>query len=294
MRGRLPDFEYHVPSTLEEATSLLVRYDSSVVLQGGTDLVVAIKQKGLRPSHVVSLRMLRGSLGNVRRDGHSLRIGSMTTISLLNESLSSERGFEALLDGISTIGSYQIRNTGTIGGNLCNASPAADSAPPLLVLGASLRAKGTEGERMIPIEQFFVGPGKTVLRRGEILEEIVVPFPPNNSGGAFVKLGRREGEDVAIASAAAYVELKGDDIETARIALGSVAPIPIRARKAEGLLLGRISDSKLARVAECASGECQPISDVRASEAYRRTAASVLTRSAIERALQRAQRGSES
>jgi CO/xanthine dehydrogenase FAD-binding subunit len=253
--------------------------------------VVAIKQKGLRPSHVVSLKLLRDSLTYLRHDDRSLRIGSMTTISSLIELLSSTRGFEGLLDGLRTIGSYQIRNTATIGGNICNASPAADSVPPLLVLGASLRIRGKEEERLVAIEEFFIGPGKTTLRRGDILEEIIIPSPPTHSGGAFVKLGRREGEDIAIASAAAYVELDGDSVSKARVALGSVAPFPIRAPRAEKLLLGRISDSKLTVVADRSSSECQPISDVRASEAYRRDAVRILTRSAIGLALQRAKGG---
>jgi CO/xanthine dehydrogenase FAD-binding subunit len=265
-----------------------------VVLQGGTDLVVAIKQKGLRPSHVVSLALLRDSLAYVKQDDRRLRMGSMTTIATLIDLLSPTRGFEVLLDGLRTIGSYQIRNAATIGGNLCNASPAADSVPPLLVLGASLRIRGTEGERLIAIEEFFVGPGKTALLRGDILEEIIILAPPPHSGGAFVKLGRREGEDIAIASAAVYLELKGDIVEKARIALGSVAPTPIRARMAEKLLLGKFSESKAILVADCGSGECQPINDVRASEAFRRTATKVLIRSAIERALQRATGGTDS
>jgi CO/xanthine dehydrogenase FAD-binding subunit len=288
LRERLPCFEYHVPGTLEEATSLLVRYDSAVLIQGGTDLVVAIRQKGFRPSHVVSLKKLRASLSYVREDEHGLRIGAMTTISSLCESLANEQGLEVLLEGISTIGSYQIRNTATIGGNLCNASPAADSAPPLLALGASFKAVGVRGERVVPAERFFLGPGRTALERGEILQEISIPFPPDHSGGAFIKLGRREGEDVAIASAAAYVELPGDEIKAARIALGSVAPIPLRALEAEGLLLGKMTDSKLAEVADSAARECQPIDDVRASGAYRRRAVRALTRSAVEMALRRA------
>lgn len=216
----------------------------------------------------------------------------MTSISFLNESLSTMPEFEVLLEGTNTIGSYQIRNAATIGGNLCNASPAADSAPPLLVLAASLRARGIDGERSIPIEQFFVGPGKTILKKGEILREVAIPSPPAHSGGAFVKLGRREGEDIAVASAAAYVELAKDGtVRIARIAMGSVAPIPMRAREAEGLLLGEISDSKLENATDSASRECQPITDVRSSAAYRRSAAKFLTKSVIVKALHRATGG---
>ncbi len=294
MRERLPDFEYHSPRSLDEASGLLEKYESSVLLQGGTDLVVAIKLKGFRPSHVVSLKLLRNALTYVRLDGGFLRIGSMTTISHLNESLTAIGGFDVLLDGTSTIGGYQIRNAATLGGNLCNASPAADSAPPLLVLKASLRVRGSAGERAIPIERFFVGPGKTVLQRGEILQEVVVPRPASKSGGAFVKLGRREGEDIAVASAAAYLEFGAGEVVNARIALGSVAPVPMRAPRAEDLLRGKLSDSKIEAAAEAASKECQPISDIRAGSTYRRDAVRVLTRSAIEKALQRSAGGASS
>lgn len=250
--------------------------------------MVAIRQKGIRPLHVVSLKMLKNSLSYARIDGDSLLIGSMTTISDLSEFLRGAKEYEVLFEGIHSIGSYQIRNIATIGGNLCNASPAADSAPPLMVLGASLKVRGAQEERIIPIKEFFLGPGKTALNRGDVLEEIKVTLPPPHSGGAFVKLGRREGEDIAVASVAAYVELDGTRIKNARVALGSVAPFPMRAIKTESLLRGELSDSLLEKVAMTSSKECQPIDDTRATASYRRRAIGALARLAITKAVQRA------
>lgn len=289
MRDRLPDFDYYSPGTIEEVMELLSRLDDAVILQGGTDLLVAMKQKGIRPQHVVSLKRLRGLLGQVyERDG-TVHIGASVTLGELQRSAILEKELVVLHEAVQEIASYQIRNVATVGGNLCNASPCADSAPPLLVLGAVLRIQSSDGERQLPIEKFFTGPGETSLRKGEFLKEIEVPKMKANCGAAFIKLGRRLHEDIAVASAACLIQVKDEVVKEIRIALGSVAPIPMRAYKAEDVMRGKpISEESLMNASQVAMTECKPISDVRASAKYRTAMVGVLTRAAIKEAAARA------
>ena len=292
MRERLPSFNYLVPSTIDEAIDHLRSLEDAVILAGGTDLIVAMKLKGLRPKNVISMKKLKGQLSYIVKDADEVRIGALTCFHDIEKSPLIKEKFEVLHEAVTQIASYQIRNIATIGGNLCNASPAADSAPPLMVLGAKLIIAGPSGERGVPIERFFVGPGRTVLEKGEILKEIVIPIMPENSGASFVKLGRRKSEDISVASAAAFVLLEGNTIKDVRIALGSVAPTPIRAYNAEREILGKeISPSLLERAGEKAKEECSPITDVRASAEYRREMVRVLTRKALEIAINRAKGG---
>lgn len=289
MRDRLPCFDYYAPATLAEATHLLASKEGAVVLQGGTDLWVATKQKGLRPQSVVSLKKLRPLLSTIEEEDDRTLIGASTTFSQIERSLLIERRFPVLHESVRQIASYQIRNTATIGGNLCNASPAADSAPPLLVLDATLVIQGPGGQRELPIDGFFKGPGKTALDRGEMLTHISLPNPPPGAGAAFVKLGRRISEDISIASAAAWVLLKGHRVEDVKIALGSVAPTPLRARHAEDALKGGTpSESSYEEAGQAAMQECRPITDVRASADYRRAMVRVLTKNALKKAVERA------
>jgi len=289
MRDRLPDFDYYSPGTIEDVVKLLSRLDDAVILQGGTDLLVAMKQKDIHPQHVVSLKRLRGLLGQVyERDG-TVHIGASVTLGELQRSAILKKELVVLHEAVQEIASYQIRNVATVGGNLCNASPCADSAPPLLVLGAVLRIQGSDGERELPIEKFFTGPGKTTLRKGEFLKEIEVPTMKPNCGAAFIKLGRRLHEDISVASAACMIQVEDEVVKEIRIALGSVAPIPMRAYKAEDVMRGNpISEESLMNTCQVAMTECSPISDVRARAKYRTAMVGVLTSAAIKKAAARA------
>jgi carbon-monoxide dehydrogenase medium subunit len=292
LRDRLPEFGYHAPTSLEEAASMLSKLSGAVVLQGGTDLMVSIKQKGLRPSHIVSLRNLRGELGKIKESHGGVRIGAAVTFHDLERSAVIRERFTALHEAVEQIASYQIRNTATIGGNLCNASPAADSAPPLMVFDAKLIVRGMGGKREVPIESFFKGPGKTALNRSDVLTEILIPTPAAESGASFHKLGRRISEDISVASAAACLTMKGGVTSVARIALGSVAPTPMRAHKAEKALVGkRLTNETILEAACAAKEECSPITDLRAGADYRRAMVEVLTRRAIETAFARSRSG---
>ncbi|RME50266.1 MAG: xanthine dehydrogenase family protein subunit M, partial [Caldilineae bacterium] len=247
------NFEYAVPATLSEAIALLRRQDARPVA-GGTDLTMHLRAGVVSPAHLVDLSGL--GLNYIRTDGETVKIGAMTTVAALLAAAEIGRNFPALLEAALEFGSVQTRNMATVGGNLCSAVPSADLAPPLLVLGAQVRLAGAGGDRALPLTGFFTGPRQTVLRPAEILTEIELPLPPPRSGSSFLKLGRRNAMTLAIVNAAAFIALEEDGrtVRTARLALGAVAPTPIRATNAETLLRGRpLSDSLIEEAAAAAA-----------------------------------------
>jgi len=290
MRATAPTFDYYTPRTVSELVSLIGKLKPVTVIAGGTDFVPAVRLKGFRPKNVVSLVNLRKALSYVTSKRGTVRIGALTKIRDVQRS-GHIRKTTCLHEALSQIGSVQIRNMATIGGNLCNASPAADSAPPLLVLDASLEIIRKGGRRTIPLRDFFLGPGKTTLRRGELLREIAFR-PEAGTASSFQKLGRTRGEDISTATAAVLLKIDGSKISQARIALGSVAPTPIRAYKSEKELVGKaISETILDAAAVKAAEEAKPITDVRASGDYRRSAVKALVREGLTQALARARGG---
>jgi len=289
----LPDFEYLAPKDLREVCRLLQeRHGRAKVMAGGTDLLVHMKQRIVIPQYVIGLKHLSDLEYIEYSEDPGLRIGTLTTHQSIAESPIIRERFGALGTACSMVGTPQIRSMGTIGGNLCNGSPSSDSAPPLIALNAVVKLLGVEGERIIPLEAFFVGPGETALLAGEILTEIQVPSPPLRTGLTFVKLPARTRVDMAAVSTAVLVTLglKNQICEDIRIVLGAVAPIPIRAKRAEEVLRGKkIEDELIQRTAQRASEEAQPISDIRSSANYRREMVKVLTKQAIKQALGQAQ-----
>lgn len=282
MRTRLPPFRLHQPATLDEALSLLHRLQGAKVLAGGTDLLVAMKLKGLRVDNLVSLRRLGDALRYVRHEEGLIRIGAATTIRRLSEDPMLLERAPVLAEAASKVGSHQVRNMGTLGGNLCNASPAADTAPPLLVLDAEVAAASLGRKRSIPLIDFFVGPGETALGPDELLVEVRFRPPTVPHGAAFFKLGRKFSEDISVVNAAALVALDGGICVEARVALGAVAPTPLRPSEAEALLEGRrVTEGAIEAAAEAAAEVARPIGDVRASAAYRRE----MVKTAVSRAL---------
>jgi carbon-monoxide dehydrogenase medium subunit len=188
------------------------------------------------------------------------------------------------------LGTPAIRNQATLGGNLCNAAPSADTAPPLLVLGAKAKIVGKEGEKTVSLGDFFVGPGQTILGQDHLLTEIQVPNILAHSGGAYVKQKRRQGADLAVVGVAALVVMEGKVVKDVRIALGAVAPTPIRAKKAEEILRGKKLDQELLeKCGQTAAGEASPIDDIRGSADYRRELLAVLTKRAITQAIEQAE-----
>lgn len=282
-------FEYIKPKTIKEAISLLSRYNGqSKVIAGGTDLVVQMRDRLIKPGNVIDITGIE-ELGYIDVDDKKgLLIGALTPIRDLEKSAELKRSYPIISQAASQLGSVAIRTMGTIGGNLCNASPSAETAPALIVLSAKVRIVGPSGERVVPLEDFFVGPGSTVLEAGELLVEIQVPAPLPHTRGIYLKHAIRGSIDLAIVGVAVALtlETKSKVCQDIKIALGAVAPTPIRARKAEEILTGNtINDDLIDRSSLSASDEARPISDARASAEYRKEMVKVFTGRAIREAM---------
>jgi len=312
-------FDYLKPKTVDEALTLLNQYGKkAVLLAGGTDVIVMVKQKNMSPEILVSLQGIPG-LDRIEYDG-TLRIGPMVTHRTIEKSESIRKEFSALADAVDVLGSVQIRNVATIGGNICTAAPSADTVVPLLALDAQLKLKSSKSERTIPIDQFFSGPGQTVLSQGEILTEISIPNPLPNTGSAYWKHQRRQALDLPILGVAVLLSLdkatvtcsdllcttspistvlhslEEDELacKEIRIALGVAAPTPMRARRAESLLRGKkISDELLEKVAIAATEEAQPRDSIRGEAWYRRDMIKVLVKRMAMKCIERVLRPEE-
>jgi carbon-monoxide dehydrogenase medium subunit len=287
----MKSFEYYEPSSLGETSALLARLgkDASIIA-GGTDLLVELKEDLRTALHVVNIKKIPG-LRDFSFDPNSgLRFGSLVTVREIETSPVVIQHYPNLAKAVSLLGSVQVRNRATIVGNLCRASPSADTIPPLIADGASLTVYNADGERSLLLEEFFTGPGKTVLKPGDIVTGIVLPAPQATSGKAYIKHGRRKAMELATVGVAVSLEHEAGRCSDIRIALGAVAPTVIRAKKTEALLRGRVIDEALlAEAAEIAMQESTPIGNVRASAAYRRNMVGVLTRRAIGYAMGGAQ-----
>jgi carbon-monoxide dehydrogenase medium subunit len=285
---RLPRFDYLAPETLDDALSLLAQHQAKAkLIAGGTDLVPQLKGR-LRPTphYIIDLKKIAG-LDYIRYDAkNGLAIGALATIkAVIGSSVVRDR-FGALVQAAANMASPQVRNRGTIAGNICNAVPSADSAPALLVLEARLKLVSHKGERTVAISDFFTGPNRTALADDEMLLEIQLPTPPPHSKGVYLKLGPRQAMDLAIVGVAVLAVADKGKCQDIRIALESVAPTPIRARKAEAVLREQMFDGKLvSKAAQTAASETKPIDDHRASAEYRREMVAVLTERALEQAL---------
>jgi aerobic carbon-monoxide dehydrogenase medium subunit len=289
----LPKFAYYEPETVAEACSLISKSaNRAKILAGGTDLLVKMKRGLERPESLVSLKRIT-TFSEIRYvPGESLNIGALVTISRLIASSIINEEFEILGQAAGMMALPQVRNRGTVGGNLCNASPAADTAPALVAMGSQVSITGLTGERIIPLEEFFTGPGQTALHQDEILTEIRVPVPSSRAGGSYAKLSLRH-HDLATVSVAAMVVFspEGRVCEDARIVLGAVAPTVIRSHQAEQVLKGRTLDEGVIKeAARAASETTRPISDIRASAGYRKEMVMVLAGRAIEQAVEAARK----
>jgi len=289
-------FEYHAPANLDEAISLLQQHgESARPLAGGTDLVVQMKESATKfplPSHLVSLLRLPELRGIEFSDSEGLRIGAGSTMTEVAESPVIRERYTAIAEGAALVGSIQTMNMATVGGNLCNAAPSADIAPPLIVFDAEAVIVGPSGRRSLPLEEYFLGPGKTALAPHELLAEVRVPVPSAGTGSAYARHTPRKQMDIAVVGVAVALTLASGRIERARVALGAVAPMPVRAGRAEAQLEGEpLSDECLARATDAAVEECSPISDVRGSAEFRRHIVRVTTERMLRLASERA-RGS--
>jgi len=276
--------------SMPESLEFLERFGSEVkILAGGTDLVLAMKEKRALPKNVLNIRGV-SELDFVNLEDGQLRIGALTThTSISGHDLIGTR-VPALAEATGLIGSWQIRNVATIGGNLCNASPAADSAPPLLAYGAQVTVADAEGETRKPLEEFFTGPGTTSLKPRQLLKEIVIELPKGRSTSCYHKLMRKKAVDLSVVGVAVMIELDepGDRLIQAGIGLGGVAPTPIHAVEAEELLTGLTINEAMEKVREAsrmAMGATAPINDVRASADYKREMVGVFTKRGLEKVL---------
>jgi carbon-monoxide dehydrogenase medium subunit len=261
-------------------------------LAGGTDLIVNMRKGTVSPDNVISLARIERLAIMDFSNGWS-RIGACRKVSELTQSDEMAASFQALCLGANSFGSPLIRNLATIGGNLVSARPAADLPPPLMAYGASVLLKNASREREVSLKEFFRGPGLTVMEPDEILIEISIKKPPPNSGSGYIKLGVRNALDISIVNVAAFLVLDGgkEMIRSARVVLGAVAPMPMRAFKAEKLLIGeKPSEALFIRVGEEASTESRPIDNFRGSAEYRRAMVAVLTRRALDMAFKEAKR----
>jgi carbon-monoxide dehydrogenase medium subunit len=246
-----------------------------------------MKEKELKARYLIDIKKIPGFTGISCSASEGLKIGALSTIHSIETSQTANEVFPILCEAASQLGSYQVRHRATLGGNLCNASPAADMAPPLMVLDAKLGVVSEAGERTVPIEQFFIGPGKTALGSGELLRDVSVSIAPSDTECTYVKLGRRKAMDCAIVNVAALLTLKPQDgsCKNVRIALGSVAPTPLRAIEAEKVLKNqKINGDLITKAALAAQHEAKPISDIRATADYRFKMTKVLVARALTNA----------
>lgn len=274
-------FEYHEPKSISEAVSLLEKYPHAKILNGGTDVVVRLNQNICAPV-MVNIKCLP-ELDRIEEKADGIHIGALIRHITISESQLLQEKVPTLVEAVNTIGTPQVRNRGTLSGNICNASPVADSMSALMILDATVIISGAGGERKVPISEFQTGPGKTVLNSSELVKEIVIPVPKKNFYGKFCKLGPRKTADIAIVNAAAGVIVSDGVCVDVRIALGAVAPKVIFAEHAQDFLKGKkLSQINIEKAAQIAASEdASPISDFRSSKEYRSEMVQVL----VERAL---------
>lgn len=288
-RSRQP-FRYVAPAAVTHATRILSEEgEGACVVAGGTDLLVRMRDGLVHPTVLVDVQRIPELAAIARQDGH-LRIGATVTVAGLLASAEVRRLTPVVVEAATEVGAVQLRNLATVGGNLASAVPSADLAPPFLVLDAAVRIAGPAAERTLPLDEFFVGPHRSALQPDEVLTAVEVPPSGEGTGAAFLKFGRRNAQVLAVVNVAAWVRLRKGSVDDVRIALGAVAPTPMRAHAAEDRLRGQLPGARqLDEAAVLAAQETRPISDMRASADFRRDLARVLVRRALDRAVQRAE-----
>ena len=289
MFRNLPKFEYLSPKSIKEALSLLAKHGPKAkLIAGGTDLISEMRWGEWRPQYVLGLSQIPG-LDEIQFDKSTgLRMGAGCTIGEIERSKVIKENYPLMAQAASVLGSMEIRNRATVGGNLCTAAPSADMPPSLLVHGAKAVIATQKGEKLLALEDFFTGPKKTILNHDELLVRLEMPPMEPNSAGEYIKFGRRNAMEIAMIGVAALITLEDgkNTCKAARLAFATAAPTPIRSREAEKLLTGKkLSEEIIDRAAETASNEASPRTSWRTTEEYRRDLIRVLTRRAIQKAL---------
>lgn len=281
----LPKFDYVVANSLEEASQLAAeKAGHAMVMAGGTDVIVMLQSRGIpQIDTVIDLKPIQGMDQIAFEEGDGLHVGALAKLFALQSSPVVQEHIPAVADAAHYVASAQIRRKGTMAGNICNASPSADTAPILVAMNATVKTT----QRDIPIDEFFKGVKRTCLAPGEIVTEIVIPELKSGEGSAYFKHSVRKAMDLAIIGVAAWVKMDGKKVADCRIAMGGVGITPLRAKEAEALLTGQvISDELLEKVGTAAAESCHPISDVRASAEYRTDMVRVYTKRAIKKAIE--------
>ncbi|MDD4766329.1 MAG: xanthine dehydrogenase family protein subunit M [Desulfotomaculaceae bacterium] len=282
----LPDFEYYAPDSIAEACQLLSQLgEKAKVLAGGTDLMIKMKNEVLAPEVVVSVKNLDQLKKIEYVAGKGVSVGALCTHNDLVKCDVLKEKYSSVSNAARQMANNQVRNRGTIGGNISNAVPSADLPPIFIALNATVKLVGTKGERTVAMEDLFTGPGKTVLAQDELIAEVIIP-DQKMTGSNYIKFGLRKSGALAVVGVAVAVQVENNVIKDARVALGAVAATPVRAKKAEDFLKGKtVSDEVLAEAGVIASGECKPISDIRASAEYRTDLVRIFTKRALRKAI---------
>ena len=264
------EFEYIRPTTIESALSILDQHrGGGKIIAGGTDLTIALKNNSIKPSIIIDITGLRNELNYIKDTGNEIRIGSMTTFDEIYNSAVINNYAACLSDAAYAIGTWQIRNMATIGGNIANASPAADSAPPLIALSATVTLKSIEGTRTIPIEEAFKGPKKSTINDREMITEISFK-KIEGIKSSWIRIGRRNANTISVVSVAMAASVVENHFNYIKVGLGSVGPTPLFAKSASDFLKGKpISRSVISQAAELAMKDSSPITDIRGTKEYR-------------------------
>jgi len=281
---------YEAPSSLGDAIALLSRVSgTSRILAGGTDIIVQMETDLIEPDLVVDIKKIPELRGIAVENG-AFRVGAAVTGMELTDHEAFCKAWPGVVDGVKLIGSMQIKGRATMGGNLCNASPAADSVPALIAAGAIARIAGPNGTRDVPVENIPIGPGKTSLDKGEIIVSFLFPSRPAHSGDAYLRMTPRTEMDIAVVGVGVNIMLDADGICTAaRVSLGAVAPTPLLVAEAGAALMGsRLDAPALDKLAQAAAAACRPIDDKRGTKEYRVKVAAVLAKRTALLALERA------
>lgn len=281
----MPRIEYYRSTTLDDALRFLREYPDSKIIAGGTDLVIQLRSGKIKVRRILDISGING-LRYIRDDGGQVKIGALTTIEELKNSDIIRNYAQPLWKAVNNFAVWQIRNTATIGGNICNASPAADTVPPLIVLEARLKLQNIDRQREVRVEEFFKAPGETIIEKDEILTEVAIPKKDCGWRYSFIKLGKRLSHILSIVNVAVGLKTNKDRIEDVIIALGSVAPTPVRARNVEEYLKKHhIKRETLEEASQLVVKDIKPISDVRASEEYRIEMTKILVKKALNECL---------
>ncbi len=291
------DFEYAAPETVAEAVALLAEGNGRArVLAGGTDLIDHLRTERIEADLVVDVKRVP-DLNALQLSPAGLRLGAAVPCYRVTSDQDVASAYPALADACSIVGGVQIQSRASVGGNLCNSGPAADTIPALIALGARAEIAGPAGERVVPVERFCTGPGRNVLERGELLVAITIPRPPAGSGSFYTRFIPRNEMDIAVVGVGVSVQLNEalDRIVAGRIALGAVAPTPLFAESASAMLAGGVIDEAFgARVAAACQEVISPIDDMRGTKEFRRHITGVLVRRSLGAAIERARRVAQS